>query len=145
MPRRARLLDVVDAMRTWQKGVRGRLARRARRHARGDAGARAPGEYRNFLHVTRTNREALRHYRLGRYDGVVTFFAAEVRQAALFAAFRARTSCRLDVIEVGGDHLSMVEPPHLAPFVTTWRALLDGGAERAATVPPGALAPHASR
>ncbi|MBV9493302.1 MAG: amino acid adenylation domain-containing protein [Acidobacteria bacterium] len=124
-PKRRPYARILDSVQTVRKSLRGRLTRLVRRWTGGPADARAPNEYRNFLSVTRANRAALARYRLGIYEGDVTFFAAEVRSARIFAALRARTHCRLRVIEVGGDHLSMVEPAHLPELIAAWKRAMN--------------------
>lgn len=124
-PRRRPYAGFLDSAQTLRKSLRGKLARVVRRWTGGPTDARAPNEYRNFLRVTRANRAALARYRLGTYEGEVTFFAAEVRSARMFAALRARTHCRLRVIEVSGDHLSMVEPAHLPQLIAAWKRAMN--------------------
>ncbi len=91
----------------------GRGRRRARRLLTGEDAIRKANEYRSFTRVLRANERALERYRPGAYAGTVTYLAATARDPALYRDFAARTGCRLDVVGVPGDHLSMLEPPHV--------------------------------
>lgn len=102
----------------------GRTRREARRIMRGrDQVARA-NEYRHFTRVLHANDDALAVYEPGRYHGAVTFFAATSHDPELYRVFAERTSCRLDVVPVGGDHLGMLEPPHVAGLAAAVASVL---------------------
>ena len=100
----------------------GRTRRRARRTLRGEDEIRRANEYRNFSLIQRTNERALAAYRPGRYDGEITFFSATRRDPAIFAEFARVTGCRFELVMVPGDHLSMLEPPHVDVLARELRA-----------------------
>jgi amino acid adenylation domain-containing protein len=92
----------------------GRARRRLRRLAGGPDRIEKANEYRNFTRVMEANDEAMRRYRLGRYDGRVTFFAASQRDRGLFDELERRTGCTLEIVPVPGDHLTMYDPPNVS-------------------------------
>lgn len=92
----------------------GRLRRARRRWQGGRDDILKPNEYRHFGRVLRANEAALSRYVPGTWSGTVTFFAATARPAALYEEFMRRTGCTLVLVPVPGDHLSMLEPPHVA-------------------------------
>lgn len=85
----------------------------ARRHAvRGQA---VPSRLR---HVVRANAAAARAYRMGRYPGEVVLFRAERQGAGTYDPERHGwqhwAAGGVEVVAVPGDHVTMVQPPHVA-------------------------------
>jgi amino acid adenylation domain-containing protein len=91
----------------------GRGRRLARRLLHGHDEVRKANEYRSFTRVLRANEAALASYQPGPYAGAVTYFAATAYDPAVYREFVRRTGCRLEIVPVPGDHLGMLEPPHV--------------------------------
>jgi thioesterase domain-containing protein len=71
-------------------------------------------ECRSFDRVQRINETAAKRYRLNPYPGVVTYFAVRTRETAMFDALRTATGCTVDVADIPGNHMTMLEPPNVA-------------------------------
>ncbi len=91
----------------------GRLRRLRRRLGEGSDEVLKANEYRHFSRVLRANEAALARYQPGEWNGRVVFLAATERPAGLYEEFMRRTGCELAIVPVPGDHLSMLEPPHV--------------------------------
>ncbi|MEP7011200.1 MAG: amino acid adenylation domain-containing protein [Acidobacteriota bacterium] len=99
-------------------------ARRRLRHVFGRNGVdevERANEYRNFTAVLRANEEALGRYQVGRYAGRVIFFEATPRPQGLYDELVRVCGCDLERVRVPGDHLSMLEPPHVAGLAAELR------------------------
>jgi len=107
----------------------GRSRRQARRLLQGQDGVEKANEYRHYTRVLRENDRALARYRPGPYAGKVTYFAATERDPAVFAEFVRQTGCDLEIVPTPGDHLGMLEPPHVEVLAGELRRL-------AAAAPP---------
>ncbi|HEX3526441.1 MAG TPA: alpha/beta fold hydrolase, partial [Thermoanaerobaculia bacterium] len=91
----------------------GRVRRLTRRLLAGRDQIHKANEYRHFTRVVRANERALARYQPGPYDGTVTYFAATQRDPVLYQEFVRRTGCDLRIVRVPGDHLGMLDPPHV--------------------------------
>ena len=80
-------------------------------------------EYRHFTRVLRANEAAMASYLPGTGAGKVSFFVATARPAALYEEFERRTGCELVLVPVPGDHLSMLEPPHVETLAAALKEL----------------------
>ncbi len=101
----------------------GRSRRHARRLLQGQDGIEKANEYRHYTRVLRENDRALSRYRPGPYPGKVTYFAATERDPAVFAEFVRQTGCELEIVPTPGDHLGMLEPPHVEVLAGELRRL----------------------
>lgn len=115
----------------------GRGKRLLRRTLHGADRIEKANEYRNFTRVLELNDEAMRRYDLGAYDGTVTFFAASQRDRGLFDQFERRIGCRLEVVPVPGDHMTMYDPPHVAELASALRQAMRKQASQARRPAPG--------
>jgi thioesterase domain-containing protein/acyl carrier protein len=113
----------------------GRSRRHARRLLQGQDGVEKANEYRHYTRVLRENDRALARYRPGPYAGTVTYFAATERDPAVFAEFVRQTGCDLEIVPTPGDHLGMLEPPHVEVLAGELRRL-------AAAAPPMSGGPY---
>ncbi|MEO8197538.1 MAG: amino acid adenylation domain-containing protein, partial [Thermoanaerobaculia bacterium] len=102
-----------DRLRRLGGDLLGRLRRFFRRIVAGRDDVLKANEYRHFTRVLRANEAALANYLPGPWNGEVTFLAATPRPAGLYEEFTHQTGCRLAMVPVPGDHLSMLEPPHV--------------------------------
>ena len=105
--------EILGTLRRFIGDRLGRSRRRVRRLFQGRDEVQKANEYRSFTRVLRANEGALAHYQPGLYPGKVTFLAATDRDPALYQEFIRRTGCDLEIVRVPGDHLSMLEPPHV--------------------------------
>ncbi len=105
----------------------GRVRRTARRAMRGEDEPSRANEYRHFSRVLRRNDASLRLYTPGAYRGPITFFAATTRAPDLYREFEYQTGCVLELVPVSGDHLGMLEPPHVEGLAGELRRRLPGG------------------
>jgi amino acid adenylation domain-containing protein len=117
----AGLARLAGRLRRWAGDRLGRSRRFARRLLRGQDEARKANEYRCFTRVLRANEAALARYLPGPYAGEVTYFAAAGCDPAVYREFVRRTGCRLEIVPVPGDHLSMLEPPHVEALAAELR------------------------
>ena len=99
----------------------GRFRRLARRLLLGQDQVHKANEYRHFTRVVRANDRALARYQPGPYDGTVTYFAATERDPALYQEFVRRTGCDLRIVRVPGDHLGMLDLPHVGVLAAELR------------------------
>ncbi len=99
----------------------GRSRRLARRLLHGRDEIQEANEYRSFSRVLRANEAALARYQPGPYDGEVVFFAATAYDPAIYREFVRRTGCRLEIVSMPGDHLGLLEPPHVAALAAELR------------------------
>jgi amino acid adenylation domain-containing protein len=80
--------------------------------------------------VQQANYKALADYLPHVYDGEVVLFAAELEPAEFTkdkqVGWRTLATAGVKVIDVPGDHLSMVEEPHVATLAARLRACIEG-------------------
>ncbi|MEO7795165.1 MAG: hypothetical protein ABIV06_10365, partial [Thermoanaerobaculia bacterium] len=127
---RARRSAPMSGVKLWRQRCRrlggdtaGRLRRALRRLLLGRDEAQRANEYRHFTRVLRANERALERYQPRVGSCRVTFFAATARPAALYEEFACLTGCEIEVLPVPGDHLSMLEPPHVNTLAAALKLL----------------------
>ncbi len=110
LPVRAR---IRERLRRLGGDLLGRLRRLHRRLGEERDEALKANEYRHFSRVQRANQAALINYQPGAWPGRVTLLAATARPASVYEEFRRATGCKLEIVSVPGNHLSMLEPPNV--------------------------------
>ena len=90
-------------------------------------------QFEHFVRILRTQTEAWRHYHPRSYSGKVTLFRAE-RQPEDGPVARdmgwGGLATQVDVIDVPGDHLTMIHLPHVKPLSQKLRQCLQYADQR---------------